>query len=44
MALLIYENSLVKPHDLSRVGVAFFRVNSFVSVQLMVFTVLAVVL
>ena len=44
VALLIYENGLVKPHDLSRVGVAFFRVNSFISVQLMVFTVLAVVL
>ena len=43
VALLIYENSLVKPHDLSRVGVAFFRVNSYISVQLMVFTILAVV-
>ncbi len=44
VALLVYENSLVKPHDLSRVGVAFFRVNSYISVQLMVFTILAVVL
>jgi 4-hydroxybenzoate polyprenyltransferase len=43
VALLIYENSLVKPHDLSRVGVAFFRVNSYISVQLLVFTILAVV-
>ena len=42
--LLIYENSLVKPDDLSKVDVAFFRVNSYVSVQLLFFTVLAVVL
>ena len=39
--LLIYENSLVKPDDLSRVGVAFFRVNGYISVQLLAFTILA---
>ena len=44
VVMLVYENSLVKPDDLSKVGVAFFRVNSFISVQLFVFTVLAVVL
>ncbi len=44
VGLLIYENSLVKPDDLSKVGVAFFRMNSYVSVQLLFFTVLAVVL
>ena len=44
VGLLIYENLLVKPDDLSRVGVAFFRVNSYISVQLLLFTVLAVVL
>ena len=43
VALLIYENSLVKPDDLSKVGMAFFRVNSYISVQLMAFTILAVV-
>ena len=43
VALLVYENSLVKSNDLSRVGVAFFRVNSYISVQLLVFTILAVV-
>lgn len=43
VGLLIYENSLVKPHDLSKVGVAFFRINSYISVQLMIFTILAVV-
>jgi 4-hydroxybenzoate polyprenyltransferase len=40
--LLIYENRLARPDDLSRIGVAFFRVNSYISVQLLVFTVLAV--
>ena len=44
VALLIYENSLVKPNDLSKLNVAFFRVNSYISVQLLVFTILAVVL
>ena len=43
VCLLIYENSLVKADDLSKVGVAFFRVNSYVSVQLLVFIVLSVV-
>ncbi|MBI4776338.1 MAG: UbiA family prenyltransferase [Deltaproteobacteria bacterium] len=32
--LLVYEHLLVKPHDLSRVGTAFFTVNSWVSVVL----------
>ncbi len=44
VAMLIYENSLVKPNDLSRVGVAFFRVNSAISVQFFIFTTLAVAL
>ena len=44
VGLLIYENRLVKPDDLSKVGVAFFRMNSYVSVQLLFFTVVAVVL
>ncbi len=43
LALLVYENSLVKPHDLSKVGVAFFRVNSYISVQLLLFTILSLV-
>ena len=32
LALLIYEHSLVKPHDLSRVNAAFFTMNGYVSV------------
>jgi 4-hydroxybenzoate polyprenyltransferase len=36
-ALLIYEHSLVKPNDFSRVNAAFFTVNGFVSVLFFVF-------
>ncbi len=32
VGLLAYENSLVKPHDLSKVDVAFFTVNGYISV------------
>ncbi len=35
--LLIYEQSLVKPHDLSRVNAAFFTVNGWVSMLFFVF-------
>ena len=35
--LLLYEHSLVKPHDLSRVNAAFFAVNGLVSVLFFVF-------
>jgi len=37
VALLIYEHSLVKAHDLSRVDAAFFTVNGYVSVLFFVF-------
>jgi len=30
-ALLAYEHSIVKPHDLSRVNAAFFTVNGYIS-------------
>ncbi len=33
--LLIYEHSLVKSHDLSKVNVAFFNVNAVISIGLM---------
>ena len=36
-ALLVYEQSLVKPSDLSRVNLAFFTLNGFVSLGLFVF-------
>lgn len=40
-ALLIYEHSLVKPNDLSKVNVAFFNVNSYISITIFVATMLA---
>ena len=42
--LLVYENAQVHPNDLSRIGAVFFRVNGYVSVQLMAFTILALVI
>ena len=36
-ALLIYEHSLVKPNDLSRVNAAFFTMNGYVSVLFFIF-------
>ena len=35
--LLLYEHSLVKPNDLSRVNAAFFTMNGYVSVLFLVF-------
>ena len=43
-ALLIYEHSLVKPHDLSRVNAAFFTVNGYISVLFFAFWAAAVLL
>ena len=39
--LLIYEHALVKPDDLSRVNVAFFNVNGYISITLFVCTLTA---
>jgi 4-hydroxybenzoate polyprenyltransferase len=43
-ALLVYEHSLVGPHDLSRVGLAFFNVNGYLAVGVFAFTFAAVLL
>jgi len=40
----VYEHSLVKPHDLSRVNAAFFTINGFVSIALLAFTAADVLL
>ncbi len=40
--LLIYEHSLVKPQDLSRLDMAFFNMNGYISVTVFVFTLAAV--
>lgn len=42
--LLAYENSLVKPDDLSKMNQAFFQMNSYVAVTLFVGTFLALVI
>lgn len=42
--LLLYENSLVKPNDLTKINVAFFNVNGYIAVELFVFTFGAVLL
>jgi len=42
-AFLIYEHKLVSPSDISRVNAAFFTMNGFVSVGLLIFAVLDVV-
>lgn len=39
-ALLAYEQSLVKPHDLSRINLAFFTLNGFVSLGVFAFTLI----
>ncbi len=38
--LLIYEHSLVKPTDLSRIDMAFFNMNGYISITVFVFTLL----
>jgi 4-hydroxybenzoate polyprenyltransferase len=42
--LLTYEQSLVKPSDLSKVNMAFFTLNGFVSIGVFVFTLLDVLI
>ena len=42
--LLAYEQTLVKPNDLSKLQLAFFTINSYISAVLLLFTSLAVVL
>jgi 4-hydroxybenzoate polyprenyltransferase len=40
--LFFWEHSLVKPHDLSKVNLAFFNVNGYISLTVLTATVLAV--
>jgi 4-hydroxybenzoate polyprenyltransferase len=42
-ALLAYEHSLVKPHDLSKMNAAFFTVNGYISLLFLLFWGVAVV-
>lgn len=41
-ALLLYEHSIVKPDDLSRVNLAFFNINGYISITIFVATLVAI--
>lgn len=43
-ALLVYEHSLVEPNDLSKLGIAFFNVNGYISVTIFIATFIAIIL
>ncbi len=38
--LMFYEHSLVKPHDLSKLDMAFFNMNGYISITVFVFTLM----
>jgi 4-hydroxybenzoate polyprenyltransferase len=42
--MLIYEHSLVKPNDLSKINIAFFNINGLVSILLFLMTGLDILL
>jgi 4-hydroxybenzoate polyprenyltransferase len=42
--LLIYEHSLVHPDDLSKLDIAFFNVNGYISVTMFLATLIAVLI
>jgi len=42
LCMIVYEHALVKEHDLSKLNMAFFNMNGYISVTIFVFTLLAV--
>lgn len=40
LILLLYEHALVKPHDLSKLDMAFFNMNGYISITIFVFTLI----
>jgi 4-hydroxybenzoate polyprenyltransferase len=42
VAMLVYEHSLVSPQDLSRLDLAFFNMNGYISINIFVFTLIDV--
>jgi 4-hydroxybenzoate polyprenyltransferase len=44
LCLIIYEHTLVKEHDLSKLNMAFFNMNGYISVTIFAFTLLDVLL
>ena len=43
-SLLAYKYVLVKPHDLSKMGLAFMRINAFVSTSILLGTLTSVII
>ncbi|MFZ5996435.1 MAG: UbiA-like polyprenyltransferase [Nitrospirota bacterium] len=43
-ALLVYEHSLVRPHDLSKLNMAFFNMNGYISITIFICTLAAVLM
>jgi 4-hydroxybenzoate polyprenyltransferase len=41
VAMLVYEHSLVSPQDLSKLDVAFFNMNGYISITVLAATLLA---
>jgi 4-hydroxybenzoate polyprenyltransferase len=41
-ALLVYEHSLINPHDLSKINLAFFTVNSYIASVVFIFTIVSI--
>jgi len=39
-AILVYEHKLIKPNDLSKINVAFFTLNGWISVLFFVFVLI----
>ena len=44
LALLVYEHSLVRPDDLSKLNMAFFNMNGYISITIFIFTLAAVMI
>ena len=42
--LLVYKYKMVKPEDLSKLGMAFMRINAFVSTSILIATIFAIVI
>jgi 4-hydroxybenzoate polyprenyltransferase len=42
--LFIHEHRLVKPHDLSKLDIAFFNMNGYISITVFLFTAVAVLI
>lgn len=43
-AFMVYQHSIIKPEDLSRVNMAFFNLNAYISVSIFVFTFLDLII